>query len=516
MAVFHLSTKIFSRKNGDSAVMKAAYRAGERLFDERTGEPHDYSHRRGVEHAEVVMPTGSIWAPNRSELWNAVERKNKRADSQVAREFEVSLPSELDADRRRKLAIAFTREIADRYSIATDVAIHAPSHAGDKRNHHAHILTSTNKVDGLGFGNKARELDLVAHNMSGKLGQSNEIEWLRARWAEMVNLALAECEVAVRVDHRSYERQALAAGHDVKLANLPTVHLGPQASALERRGIATVPGDLNREVKIYNLELERVRRQEKAEAERRVAPTPSPTMPDRAGDASARRDRLRRELQSLLQLDAPPTAAESMSAIKRRREELWASVDKRIRENKELQFREMQLRLATGNFQALREQHSALQREGRRLLEQAEKLNRHAQAVGKWSEKHPMKARLVHWGILKSDRLRTATSEERKAHLTDFRRAGNENDQLLQGLAEARKKQADAEQALEQVREKVDSEARSDARELSARFDQAELLVADLRRIEEAEQQARKLEAVPIARIPDTDRDDEPHRRPTP
>lgn len=510
MAVFHLSTKIFSRKNGDNAVMKAAYRAGERLFDERTGEPHDYSHRRGVEHAEVVMPTGSIWAPNRSELWNAVERKNKRADSQVAREFEVSLPTELDADRRRKLAIAFTREIANRYGITTDVAIHAPSHAGDKRNHHAHILTSTNKVDGLGFGNKARELDLVAHNMSGKLGQSNEIEWLRARWAEMVNLALAECAVAVRVDHRSYERQALATGHDVKLANLPTVHLGPQASALERRGIATVPGDLNRKVKIFNLEAKRVRHAIREEA--RQSDAPAPATPLRERKSPNRKDQLRTQLRDVLGLAGIPSAAEASDVIRKRRDELLAIPSQRLSQSEAYTAASLRVHMAIKEMKTLGQRWDELQARGRKLQAQA---NQNAAAT-QWRRAHPMRAWLHDMGVLtlpvpaiagSQDELRQAWEQARK-----------EDEHVRLRLEAAQREQREASWLQEQLRTKTRQEANPEVRELATRLDQAELLAADLQRIEEAEQQkqTQKQEALPITRKPDTDRDDEPRRRPTP
>ena len=76
MAIFHLSAKIISRKAGRSSTGAAAYRAGEQVIDERTGEVHDYSRKRGVEHAEIVMPSATDWRPTRAELWNAAELKN--------------------------------------------------------------------------------------------------------------------------------------------------------------------------------------------------------------------------------------------------------------------------------------------------------------------------------------------------------------------------------------------------------------------------------------------------------
>lgn len=228
MAIYHLSAQIISRKAGRSSTAAAAYRSGERIVDERTGEIHDYRRKGGVSHTEIVMPSGSDWAPTRSELWNAVEAKNKRADSQVAREFLVALPDELNESQRRELAMAFARELADKYQIAVDVAIHAPG-KGDQRNHHAHILTSTNKVQGHGFGNKARELDFVAHNMAGKVGQANEIDLVRERWEQLANQALEKAGQEARIDHRSLEAQGIT-------DRMPGVHLGPTATAIERSG----------------------------------------------------------------------------------------------------------------------------------------------------------------------------------------------------------------------------------------------------------------------------------------
>lgn len=229
MAEYHLSTKIISRKAGRSSTAAAAYRAGEQIVDKRTGEIHDYTKKAGVMHSEVIMPEGCKWQPDRAELWNAVEAKNKRADAQVAREFVVALPHELDENDRRKLAQGFARHIANEYSVAADLAIHAPSKQGDQRNYHAHILTTTNKLNEHGdLGNKARELDAIAHGMNRHShGQRNEIDRLRETWADMQNARLKEAGISARVDHRSLAAQGIE--------RQPTQHLGPTATAIERR-----------------------------------------------------------------------------------------------------------------------------------------------------------------------------------------------------------------------------------------------------------------------------------------
>src|ERR1039458_2272622 len=106
MALYHLSMKPISRASGRSSVAAAAYRAAERLENERDGLVHDFSRRSGVEHAEIVIPAGAdaAWAKKRSALWNAAEASEKRKDARVAREIEVSLPHELTGEQRLLVA----------------------------------------------------------------------------------------------------------------------------------------------------------------------------------------------------------------------------------------------------------------------------------------------------------------------------------------------------------------------------------------------------------------------------
>ena len=222
MAIFHLSVKTISRSAGRSSTAAAAYRAGVEITDERTGEIHDYRRKAGVESAELFLPDGAPeWATDRAKLWNTAEQSEKRKNSTVAREFEVALPSELSADQRRKLAHDFARELVKRHGFAVDVAIHAPGKEGDTRNHHAHILCTTRKLTAEGFTEKTRELDDRA------TGAAEVTHW-REQWAGLTNAALERAGHAVRVDHRSLEMQGID--------REPAIHLGPSATAIERRG----------------------------------------------------------------------------------------------------------------------------------------------------------------------------------------------------------------------------------------------------------------------------------------
>ena len=227
MAIYHCSVKTVSRSAGRSATGAAAYRAGVCLEDDRTGEVHDYRRKRGVEHTELVFPSGVN--VERSELWNQAEKAENRKNSTVAREYEVALPEELTPRERLELVREFAQHLVERYGVAADLAVHAPGKGGDLRNHHAHILTTTRQVTPAGFGAKTRVLDDK---------KTKEIENIRAVWAVMTNRALEKGEHEARVDHRSLEAQGVQRD--------PTQHLGPVATALERRGEKSERGDLNR------------------------------------------------------------------------------------------------------------------------------------------------------------------------------------------------------------------------------------------------------------------------------
>jgi ATP-dependent exoDNAse (exonuclease V) alpha subunit len=217
MAVYFLNMKTFGRSGGSSAAGAAAYRAGERIRDERTGKTYDHSERRDVVHKEIVLPSrfadeDMAWARDRAKLWNAAESAETRKNARVAREYLVALPIELSPEQRLGLVRGFSQELSDRYGFAVDVAIHAPREypGSDPRNFHAHLLTTTREVDAEGLGAKTT-LDLNDDNRR-KLGMQpavHELLHVRARWAEVTNEALQEAQVAARIDHRTLQAQGI-------------------------------------------------------------------------------------------------------------------------------------------------------------------------------------------------------------------------------------------------------------------------------------------------------------------
>lgn len=222
MAIYHLSVKTFKRSSGQSATAAAAYRSGQEIRDERTGEIHDYRRKEGIESSEIIAPSSAPgWATDREQLWNKAEGAERRKNAVVAREFEIALPAELTKEQRRELAVKFAKELVERHGFAADICIHKPSREGDQRNHHAHILVTTRRLGAEGFTEKTRELD-------EKINRGpREFEHWRERFAKLTNEALEKHQRQERVDHRTLKAQGIE--------RAPTQHLGPRATAIERK-----------------------------------------------------------------------------------------------------------------------------------------------------------------------------------------------------------------------------------------------------------------------------------------
>ena len=234
MAIYHCQLKPVSRGQGRSSTAAAAYRSCSKVYDERTGELHDYSRKRGLEHAEIVLSTEAAqkdiqWARDRQQLWNAAEAAERRKDARVGREYEVALPHELTKAQRVELTRSFSQDLANRYQCAVDFAIHKPHKEGDERNFHAHILATTRQVTPTGLGDKTyiEKSDTDRYKLGLGPGK-DEVTTIRERWAEHVNRALEQAQCKERVNHRSLEAQGIE--------RTPTRHLGPAISGLEARG----------------------------------------------------------------------------------------------------------------------------------------------------------------------------------------------------------------------------------------------------------------------------------------
>lgn len=216
MAKYFLLIRVVSRSKGSRVTRAAAYRAGERIRDERTNGVFDFTGRQDIAHKEIVLPslfagrTDMNWARDRSILWNAAERAGRRNDARLAQEIIVFLPLELSPSRRAGLALTFARQLADRYQNAVDLAVHQPRRGSDERHHHAHFLMTTREVTTAGLGRRTGLQVAGPERLPRGLGPWNhEFPWIRERWAQLTNEALRDAGLTARVDHRSYKHQGM-------------------------------------------------------------------------------------------------------------------------------------------------------------------------------------------------------------------------------------------------------------------------------------------------------------------
>ena len=230
----------------------AAYRSCEMVEDWRTGRLYDYSRKTGLLYSEIVTPEEAPdWATDRAELWNRSEEAHSRSNAVIAREIQLSLPHELNADARCDLAREFTLWMVESYGIAIDLNLHAPDEDGDARNYHAHLLLCLRRFDDsepTGLSRQTvREFDAVACQ---RAGEENHVTLWREAWEAMLNNALQKGKIKsaegapVIVDCRSYERQGKT--------QEPTIKEGAVATAKKRRGDVTERGRQNDEIRKRN------------------------------------------------------------------------------------------------------------------------------------------------------------------------------------------------------------------------------------------------------------------------
>ena len=245
MAIYHFSVKNISRSDGRSAVACSAYRSGEKLIDERQGKEQDYTKKTGVEFTKIYAPKNTNpELLDRNQLWNTVEKVENRKNSQLAREFEIAFPHELNAEQRQSMLNELCQDIVKRHGVVVDAAIHAPhtQSGSDERNFHAHIMFTTRSIDEHGnLGKKTREF-----NDNGK----QEVEFWRENFADIANKHLARAGYLSEVDHRSYAEQ------DNGLQ--ATIHEGSKVTQLRRQGIDTEISLKNDLIKQQNAEKQRL------------------------------------------------------------------------------------------------------------------------------------------------------------------------------------------------------------------------------------------------------------------
>lgn len=232
-----------SRADGRSAVAAAAYRAASRLTA-ADGRVFDFRCKQGVVARQVFVPEGCP-SISRQDLWLLAENTEKRKNSTLAREMDMAIPVELNKEERFKLAIQFCRWLAQEYQVAVDCCMHRKDKNDAQENPHLHIMFTTRRYSQEGMlGAKTRELDDLKT-------RTTHLLHVREKWADFCNEYLQFYEETI--DHRSLKDQ----GVDV----LPQIHVGSAATTMNRRGLETERGILNRAIQGNNSSIIQLRQE---------------------------------------------------------------------------------------------------------------------------------------------------------------------------------------------------------------------------------------------------------------
>ena len=261
----HNQISIVQRSNRQSAVAAAAYQSGEKLFCEYDQQVKHYPEKRGIVHNEILLPANAPRSyADRNTLWNAAEAVEKQWNSQLARRWVLTIPREIPPDQYAVLVREFCEQQFVSKGMIADFAIHDK---GDG-NPHAHILLTIRAMDEHGKwlpkAHKVYDLDENGERIrlpSGnwKCHKENTVDWndqkyaevWRHSWETITNRHLEAAGRPERVDLRSFERQGIQ--------QIPTVHLGPAAHQMEKRGIETFLGNLNRDIRAANSLMQSIR-----------------------------------------------------------------------------------------------------------------------------------------------------------------------------------------------------------------------------------------------------------------
>ena len=267
IAIYHCNIGIVSRGKGKSAVAAAAYRSGEKITNEWDGMTHDYTRKRGVVHTEILLPPHApLSFSDRSTLWNSVELYEKAGNAQLDREIDAALPIELSREEQTRLV----REYCSSQFVSRGMCVDFAIHDTDSSNPHCHIMLTMRPLDGRGAwaAKSKKEYDLDENgerirlpsgrykthkvDLTGWNDKDNTLLWRKA-WADFTNDFLERNGSPERIDHRSNAERGID--------EIPTVHMGVAACQMEKKGIATEKGELNRSIQKTNRLIREIRAQ---------------------------------------------------------------------------------------------------------------------------------------------------------------------------------------------------------------------------------------------------------------
>ena len=271
MAIFHMSFSNISAGKGRSAIASAAYRSGEKLFDDKEGRSYFYARSVMPESFILTPKNAPKWANDRQKLWNEVEKKDRKANSRYAKEFNVALPVELANEEQKALITKFVQETFVDKGMVADVAIHRDH----EENPHAHVMLTNRPFNPDGsWGLKSKTqyvLDKNGKQLLTKNGNPKQrkiwlVDWdkpgkveeWRHAWAEEVNSLFQAKGMPERISEKSYEEQGIE--------KTPTKHEGHNSQTKERKAFNEAVKEQDRTKKQYQNNQEKINNQKHFDA----------------------------------------------------------------------------------------------------------------------------------------------------------------------------------------------------------------------------------------------------------
>lgn len=269
MGVKHLSTRfsIVRRSKGQSAVDKASYISRSVLYCEYDGQNYRPKYQEDLVHSEISLPVN---APeefaDRAALWNSVELAEKGKRAQLARMLKASLPNDWSYELAEETVRDYVQRNFVSQGMCADWAIHDSENREGQRNLHIHVLLTMRPLTQDGkWGAKQRKVYILdkdgnkVRNWNGKGYRSTTeftTDWndrkkakiWRKDLADTINAVNEQAGIGGRWEYRSFR--------ELGIEREPSIHLGAGAGRLEKKGIQTDRGNINREIMEQNALLE--------------------------------------------------------------------------------------------------------------------------------------------------------------------------------------------------------------------------------------------------------------------
>ena len=261
---------IVKRSKGQSAVDAASYISRSVLVSEYDGKTYRPKYHEDLVHCEIKLPE---YAPeewlDRAVLWNSVELNEKQKNAQLCRTLKAALPNDWSYELAEETVRDYVQRNFVSKGMCADWAIHDSVNHHGIHNLHFHLMLTLRPVEENGkWGAKQRKeyiLDKDGNKIRNKSGRGfksravdvndwnekgNSRKW-RKDLTDTINVVNDRIGLPEYWEHRSFK--------ELGLEQEPTRHLGPIASALERKGIRTEKGDANRAIMEHNQTLQRAR-----------------------------------------------------------------------------------------------------------------------------------------------------------------------------------------------------------------------------------------------------------------